>query len=187
MLWLNNLVYKIQIWKWAVKNESEVAQACPTLCDSMDYSPPGSSGHAILQAIVLEWVAISFSRRSSQPKDRTRVSRIAGRCFTIWAVKGKCPSTSACSKKKKKKPEIFGLTVEKPMRNTLVVAQWDAFTQETMQTLGALVYLREKMLWFTVVGSGRWRVMWEVSKELGNVSGLQVGRVWSCFCDGGLQ
>ena len=46
----------------------------------------------------------------------------------------------------KKKPEIFGLTVEKPMRNTLVVAQWDAFTQETMQTLGALVYLREKML-----------------------------------------
>ena len=101
MLWLNNLVYKIQIWKWAVKNESEVAQACPTLCDSMDYSPPGSSGHAILQAIVLEWVAISFSRRSSQPKDRTRVSRIAGRCFTIWAVKGKCPSTSACSKKKK--------------------------------------------------------------------------------------
>ena len=42
----------------------------------------------ILQAGVLEWVAMSFSRRSSQPRDWTRVSRIAGRCFTIWATRG---------------------------------------------------------------------------------------------------
>ena len=59
----------------------EVAQSCPTLCDSMDCSPPGSSIHGILQARILEWVAISFSRESSQPKDRTQVSHIAGsRC-----------------------------------------------------------------------------------------------------------
>ena len=45
--------------------ESEVAQSCPTLCDPMDCSPPGSSVHGIFQARVLEWVAISFSRRSS--------------------------------------------------------------------------------------------------------------------------
>ena len=44
------------------KKESEVAQSCPTLCDPMDYSLPGSSIHGILQARVLEWVAISFSR-----------------------------------------------------------------------------------------------------------------------------
>ena len=48
-----------------VKSESEVAQSCPTLCDPMDCSLPGSSLHGILQARVLEWVAISFSRGSS--------------------------------------------------------------------------------------------------------------------------
>ena len=66
--------------------ESEVAQSCPTLCDSMDCSLSGSSNHGIFQATVLEWVDISFSRRSSRPRNQTRVSRIAGRCFTIWAT-----------------------------------------------------------------------------------------------------
>ena len=63
--------------------ESEVAQSCPTLCDPVDCSPLGSSVHGILQARVLEWVAISFSRGSSPPRDRTQVSRIAGRCFNL--------------------------------------------------------------------------------------------------------
>ena len=70
-----------------MKSESEVAQSCPTLCDPMDCSLPGSSIRGILQARVLEWVAISFSRRSSQPRDRTQVSRIAGRHFTVWATR----------------------------------------------------------------------------------------------------
>ena len=65
---------------------SEVAQLCLTLCDPMDCSLPGSSVHGIFQAIVLEWIAISFSRWSSQPRDRTWVSRIIDRCFTIWAT-----------------------------------------------------------------------------------------------------
>ena len=68
------------------KKESEVAQSCPTLCSPMDCSLPGSSVHRIFQARVLEWVAISFSRGSSQPRDRTWVSHIAGRHFTIWAT-----------------------------------------------------------------------------------------------------
>ena len=67
--------------------ESEVAQSCPTLCDSMGCSLPGSSVHGIFQARVLEWVAISFSRGSSQTMDRTWVSRSAGRRFTIWATR----------------------------------------------------------------------------------------------------
>ena len=46
-----------------------VAQLCLTLCDPMDCSPPGSSAHGILQARVLEWVAIPFSRASSCPRD----------------------------------------------------------------------------------------------------------------------
>ena len=62
---------------------SEVAQSCPTLCDSMDCSLPGFSVHGIFQARVLEWVAISFSRGSSQPRNRTRVSCIVDRHFTI--------------------------------------------------------------------------------------------------------
>ena len=65
----------------------EVTQSCPTLCDPMDCSLPGSSLHGILQARVLEWVSISFSRESSQPKDQTWVSCIPGRCFNLWATR----------------------------------------------------------------------------------------------------
>ena len=53
----------------------------------MDCSPPGSSLHGILQARILEWVAIPFFRESSQPRDWTWVSCIAGRFFTIWTIK----------------------------------------------------------------------------------------------------
>ena len=53
----------------------------------MDCSLLGSSLHGILQARVLEWVAISFSRGSSRPRDPTRVSRIAGRRFNLWATR----------------------------------------------------------------------------------------------------
>ena len=66
---------------------SEVAQLCPTLCNPMDCSLPGSSVHGIFQARVLEWIAISFSRGSSLPRDRTRVSRIVDRRFTVWATR----------------------------------------------------------------------------------------------------
>ena len=61
----------------ALKVKVLVAQWCPTLCDPMGYSLPGSSVHGILQARTLEWVAMPFSRVSSQPRDRTQVSHIA--------------------------------------------------------------------------------------------------------------
>ena len=66
--------------------KSEVIQSCPTLCNPMGWSLPGSSVHGILQARVLEWVAISFSRGSSWPRDRTQVSCIVSRRYTIWAT-----------------------------------------------------------------------------------------------------
>ena len=53
----------------------------------MDCSLPGSSVHGILQARILEWVAIPFSRGSSQPRDQTQVSCIVGRFFTIWVLR----------------------------------------------------------------------------------------------------
>ena len=69
------------------ESESEVAQSCPTLCDPMDCSLPGFSVHGILQARVLEWFTISFSRGSSQPRDRTWISHIGGRRFNLWATR----------------------------------------------------------------------------------------------------
>ena len=58
---------------------------CPTLCDPMDC--PGSSIHGIFQARVLQWVAISLSRGFSWPRDRTQVSHVAGRSFTVRAIR----------------------------------------------------------------------------------------------------
>ena len=62
-----------------------VAESCMTLCDPIDCSPSGSSVHGILQARIMEWAAIPFSRETSQPRDWTLVSRITGRFFTVWA------------------------------------------------------------------------------------------------------
>ena len=65
---------------WKVK---VLAQSCPALCEPMDCSSPVSSIHGVLQARIWEWIALSFSRGSSQPRDRTQVSLIAGRFFII--------------------------------------------------------------------------------------------------------
>ena len=62
-------------------------QSCLTLYNPMVCSSPGSSVHGILQARILEWVAIIFSKEASQPRDQTWVSHIAGTFFTVWATK----------------------------------------------------------------------------------------------------
>ena len=69
------------------ESESEASQSCPTLCHPTDYSLLYPSVHGIFQARVLEWVAISFSRGSFPPRDRTQVSRIVGRGFTFWTTR----------------------------------------------------------------------------------------------------
>ena len=64
-------------------------QSCPTFCDPMNYSLPGSSVHVILQARRMEWVAMPSFRRSSQPRDQTQgthVSRIGRRVLYHWAM-----------------------------------------------------------------------------------------------------
>ena len=87
---VNIIILGISELKWTGMDKfnskcevSEVTQSCPTLCDPMDCNLPGSSIHGILQARILEWVAISFSRASFRHRDRTRVSRIAGKGFTF--------------------------------------------------------------------------------------------------------
>ena len=67
-----------------------VAQSCLTLCDPTGCSPPGSCVYGILQARILEWVDIAFSRGSSRPKNWTQVSCIAGKFFTIRATRKSC-------------------------------------------------------------------------------------------------
>ena len=78
---------KFWLLLFSFKKWIESAQLCPTLCDPMDCSPPGSSVHGILQARILEWVAVPFSRGSFQPRDRTQVSNNAGGFFTSWATR----------------------------------------------------------------------------------------------------
>ena len=71
---------------YILKVKELVIQSCPIPCDPMDSSMPGSSVHGISQARILEWVAISFSKGSSQPRDCTQVSCIAGSVFTICSI-----------------------------------------------------------------------------------------------------
>ena len=70
------------LFRVVLVSEVKVTQSCPTLCDPMDYTD-----HGIVQARILEWVAMPSSRGSSQPRDWTQVSHIAGRFFTSWATR----------------------------------------------------------------------------------------------------
>ena len=77
----NFIVFYYEV-KW-----NEFTQSCPTLCNPVDCSLPGSSICGIFQARILKWVAISFSRGSSQPRDWTQASCIAGRLLTLRATR----------------------------------------------------------------------------------------------------
>ena len=82
LLWV--ILFFFFFWLWfLVKLLSHVRlSATPMACTLSDFSV-----HGIFQARVLEWVAISFSRRSSRPREWTQVSRVVGRCFTVWATR----------------------------------------------------------------------------------------------------
>ena len=73
-------------------------------CDPMDCSLPDSSVHGVLQARILEWVAVPFSRGSSPPRNRTRVSCTAGGFFTVWAIGSQF---KACLTYPLKKDKVF--------------------------------------------------------------------------------
>ena len=81
--------------KWS---EVKAIQSCLTLCHPMDYRVHGIIVHGILLARILEWVAFPFSRGSSQPRDRTQVSHIAGRFFTSWGSREAQKDAAAAAK-----------------------------------------------------------------------------------------
>ena len=113
-----------------------VTQLCPTLWDPMGCSSPGSSVYGILQARILEWVAIPFSRASSWPRNQTWVSRIAGRFFTIWATR-EAPFSARIP------PLFFScyLRFTFPLKG-LSIWSLDVFTYLNVESLG-----RKQSLW----------------------------------------
>ena len=84
---ISNYFYNDKVTEKKEKWKVLITQSRPTLYNTMDYSLPSSSVHGILQARILEWVAISFSREYSWPREWTQVSCIAGRFFTVWATR----------------------------------------------------------------------------------------------------
>ena len=137
-------------------------QSCLTLCDPRDCSLPGSSVHGILQARILEWVAISFSRGSSWTSDRTQVSFIAGRFFTIWAM------------------ECFTLIEE---INTICEGVHLCF-----RFYPILVFFLVKEM-ETHSSTLAWRILWtEELSRLQSMGSLRVGHYWvtllSCIGEG---
>ena len=118
----------------------------------MDCSPPGSSVHGILQARILEWVAISFSRRPSWSRDQTQVSCIAGRFFSIWGTR-EAPITlntneikhlkrcsisnhqKFCQKSVYCPPESFVLYNQTEQKNS--AGKWEGYAQSTEFSLPA--------------------------------------------------
>ena len=114
------------IMKWISCVLVWVAQSCPTLCDCMDCSPPGSSVHGFLRARILEWVAIPFSRGSSWPGDQTQVFFTAGKFFTVWTTRS-----------------YMGYSLSLKGRGTYIAA-WHGYNQKALrnvQDLWALQHL----------------------------------------------
>ena len=85
--WLISTISLSCVSVWNLCAVCLVTCLCLTLCDPIDCRLPGSSVHGILQARILEWVVIPFSRVSSWPRNWTQVSWVAGRYFTIWATR----------------------------------------------------------------------------------------------------
>ena len=85
--WVNTQIRLCTVLDICWNLKMSVAQSRVTLCNPVDYRPPSPSVHGISQARILEWVAISFTRGSSWPRNWTQVSCIAGRFITIWATR----------------------------------------------------------------------------------------------------
>ena len=76
--------YIVWCFVFSSRDMRESLQSCPTLCDPMECSPPGSSVHGILQARILEWDALPASKGSSQPRDRTHIPYMS--CISRWVL-----------------------------------------------------------------------------------------------------
>ena len=112
-VWKTDLMSKQRV---IASKRAKSLQSCPTLCDPMDCSPPGSTVHGILQARILEWVAMPSSRGSSHSRDGTCVSCIAGRFFTMYqkstTAAENMRSSYMCGQKNISKLQIKNLSLQ---------------------------------------------------------------------------
>ena len=143
------------------RSESEVAQPCPTLCNPIDDSLPGSSIHGIFQERVLEWGAISFSRGSSQLRDRTQVSCTVGRHFTIWATR-----EVICLEKSVK--------IDHKIVTVFISGRWDyGFFFFFLFISMSLIFLTMKIYWFhnkeEQVFFNFWQQIYEIGRGWGEL------------------
>ena len=163
-----------------------VAQLYLTLRNPIDCSPPGSSVHGIFQARVLELESIPFSRGSSQPRDRNRVSRIAGRCFTIWATR-EALHQSRIKAKKHSRETVPGWESSLWSQEWLYVqraeSQWRPFSHPVTIHITLLLSPYLSVLWKVAVRYPVTGLLWKMlfSRSVGSDSlqphGLQHARL----------
>ena len=128
----------------------KVAQLCPTLCHPMDCTV-----HGILQARILEWAAFLFSRGSSQPRDQTQVSHIAGGFFTNWAMREATNKTQH-----NLKYAVLTLIVRTTNQwVNFVLSHWLVF----MQTLEKIVY---QQIWGYIWRTCQWVIDYDVCSSV---------------------
>ena len=104
-------------------------QSCPALCSAMNYSPLDFSVHGILQARILEWVAMPSSRGSFQPRNRTGVSCIAGGFFTSWATREAPCYTSTVQKSTQQRNQLQRLHARDKVHQTRELTWLDTETR----------------------------------------------------------
>ena len=134
----------------------KVAQSCLTLCNPMDYTVRG-----ILQARILEWVAFSFSRRSSQPRDWTRVSCTAGGFFTIWAMR-EAPISHEGNSNQNHNGKPFPTHKEGCNQE---VKQWQALMR-TSRNSNPYTRILKHCWWGWELAQSLWEIVWQVLKWL---------------------
>ena len=144
-----------------------MAQSCLTLCDPMDCSPPGSPVHGIFQARILERVAIPFSRGSSQPRDQTQVSCIAGSLCIMWAT-GKAQFT----------PKLFmkSLQLKRGKMFKLIMFAWVSVALQLPEHLVLFIslYFSHSKRWYLYYGFNS-----PVAQTVKNLPTMQETWVWS--------
>ena len=126
-----------------------VTQSYPSLCDPMDCSPPGSSVHGILQARILEWIAIPLSMGSSWSRDWTWVSCIAGWFFTDWATREEyiCLRIGAFIPFKFKCPLTFKMIIDRYVLTAiLLIVPWLFLKFSVSSLFSSLVIWRPSLV-----------------------------------------
>ena len=151
-----------------------VAQSCPTLWDSMDCSPPGSSVQGIFQARILEWIAIHFSRGSSRLWDRTQASLIAGRFFFFFNHLSRQGSPIYPQRR-----NLISFAKWQPNRASVCLSESVILLSSTYSLSTYPICSIMGVHWWTKVGPGNGKFTWWAGTQQTSRRGR--GGLWWCF------